>query len=117
MSRYFQAPGGVGGGGNNRSPVKPIISSSTAQEMKHNGQQSLTQLSMEMVRLGSPFFGVTQKNKESPDKQQQSTLTEDSFYGVKKTTIVTPQNPMLMIRPHFDVEHTLEKIHSQRAQS
>jgi hypothetical protein len=33
------------------------------------GGQSLTQLSMEMVRLGSPFFGVTYKNKESPDKQ------------------------------------------------
>jgi hypothetical protein len=66
MSRYFQARGGPNSG------VKQILASGGNLEMKQTsgggGGQSLTQLSMEMVRLGSPFFGVTYKNKESPDK-------------------------------------------------
>ena len=70
MSRYFQARGGP-----NSSGIKQIVGSGGNLEMKQSGGggggQSLTQLSMEMVRLGSPFFGVTYKNKESPDKQQQ----------------------------------------------
>ena len=63
MSRYFQARGG---------PNSGVKGSGGNIEMKQGsgggGGQSLTQLSMEMVRLGSPFFGVTHKNKESPDK-------------------------------------------------
>jgi hypothetical protein len=68
MSRYFQARGGPNSG------VKQILGSGGNLDMKQTsggggGGQSLTQLSMEMVRLGSPFFGVNYKNKESPDKQ------------------------------------------------
>ena len=65
MSRYFQARGG---------PSSGVKASGGNLEMKQASGggggvgQSLTQLSMEMVRLGSPFFGVTYKNKESPDK-------------------------------------------------